>query len=78
MKRKDELQTIGSEAIRQVSGGRYHGWGPWGAGWGGWGRSPGYWGGGWNANTWNSYATALAMASLYNSYSARPNVYYVY
>jgi len=70
-----ELQTLGNEEIKQVSGGRYYGPGPWG-----WGR--GYWGGwggrGWNAATWNSYATAMAMASLYNSYNSGPNVYYVY
>lgn len=72
MKRKEELETLDNDEINQVTGGRYHGWGPWG-GWGG-----GYWGGGWNARTWNSYATALAMASLYNSYNSGPNVYYVY
>ena len=70
---KDELQNLDSEQVKQVSGGRYHGWGPYG-----WRPGPAYWGGGWNARQWNSYATAMAMASLYNAYNSGPNVYYVY
>jgi len=77
MNPKDELKTIGKEDIKQVSGGRYYGWGPWGGyGRAYWGGGP--WGGGWNQSTWNSYATAMAMASLYNAYNAGPRVYYVY
>jgi hypothetical protein len=73
MQREEQFKTLDSDEISQVTGGRYHGWGggPWGGYW------SGYWNQGWNASAWNNYATALAMASLYNSYN-RPNVYYVY
>ena len=73
--KKDELETLDTNQVKQVSGGRYHGWGPYG-----WGPGPGYgyWGRGWSPRMWNSYATAMAMASIYNSYNSGPNVYYVY
>src|SRR5262249_34034033 len=74
MKRNEELKTIDTNEIEQVSGGNHRRpWG-WGPGWG-WRDYPGYWrggGGGW----WNEWYQAMAMADIYRAYS-QPNVVYV-
>jgi len=76
MKRNDELKTLDTAAIEQVSGGQHHR-GGWGGGWGG----PGYWGGGGYprySGYWGGYYPNPYWAAMYYAMQPRQNVVYVY